>query len=153
MLAGAALAGTHKLREWVAAFLVCFGVWDLTFYIFLKLLLHWPASLLTWDILFLIPVPWTGPVLAPVLVSFSMIGCGLVLLSREYNNRPVYLTWWRWAFIAIGGALIIAAFVLDFRNTANGGNPNPFNWLLFTGGEAIGVGAFVTSLRDASRIS
>ena len=67
MLAGAALAGTRKMREWLAAFLVCFGVWDLTFYIFLKLLLGWPASLLTWDILFLVPVPWTGRYSRPLL--------------------------------------------------------------------------------------
>ena len=153
MLAGAALVGARKPREWVAAFLVCFGIWDLTFYIFLKLLLSWPASLLTWDILFLIPVPWTGPVLAPILVSISMIACGLVLLSREYNNQPLHLTRWKWTFIVGGGALIVAAFVWDFRNTASGGNPNPFNWLLFTGGEAIGVGAFVMSLRHASRTS
>ncbi|MBV8073384.1 MAG: hypothetical protein JO270_26040 [Acidobacteriaceae bacterium] len=150
MLAGAALAVARKAREWVAAFLVCFGVWDVTFYVFLKLLVGWPASLLTWDILFLVPVPWTGPVLAPLVVSCSMIGCGLVLLSREYNN-PVHLTWRQWSLITIGGVLIVAAFMWDFRNTANGGNPNPFNWFLFIAGEAIGVGTFVSSLRHASR--
>ena len=61
MLGGAALVLARNVRQWVAAFLICFGVWDTAFYLFLKLLLHWPASLLTWDILFLIPVPWTGP--------------------------------------------------------------------------------------------
>jgi hypothetical protein len=149
MLAGTAIAASRKPREWVAAFVICFGIWDVTFYLFLRLLLHWPDSLLTWDILFLIPVPWTGPVIAPILVSLSMIGSGLVLLSREYDNNPVHLARWRWSLILLGGALILAAFVWDFRNTASGGYPNPFNWPLFAVGEAIGLGSFVTSLRHS----
>lgn len=151
MLAGVAITGTRKPREWVAAFLICFGIWDITFYLFLKLLLNWPASLLTWDILFLIPVPWTGPVIAPVLVSVSMIVGGVFALWREYNNKPLRLTPWRWAFILLGGATVVVAFVWDFRNTANGGTPNPFNWFLFALGEAIAVAAFVTSLRSQPR--
>jgi hypothetical protein len=153
MLGGAALVAARKPREWVAAFLICFGVWDSTFYLFLKLLIQWPASLLTWDILFLIPVPWTGPVIAPVLVSLSMIASGIVLLWREYNNKPVHITRLRWGLIILGGAIIVAAFTWDFRNTAHGGNPNPFNWILFFSGEAIGVAAFVTSLRRPLHLS
>lgn len=149
MLGGAALVLARNLRQWVAAFLVCFGVWDTTFYLFLKLLLHWPASLLTWDILFLIPVPWTGPVIAPVLVSLSMMGSGLALLWREYDNKPVHINRLQWALIVLGGALVVAAFVWDFRNTANGGNPNPFNWVLFISGELIGVASFISSLRHS----
>jgi hypothetical protein len=153
MLGGAALTATRTLREWVAAFLVCFGIWDITFYLFLKLLIHWPVSFLTWDILFLIPAPWTGPVLAPVLVSISMIGSGLLLLWREYQNRPVYITRLRWGLILLGGALTIAAFMWDFRNTASGGDPNPFNWVLFMSGEAIGLLSFVSSLRHTRRVT
>jgi len=147
MLAGVSLVAARKPREWLAGFLVCFGIWDSTFYLFLKVLLQWPASLLTWDILFLIPVPWTGPVIAPILVSLSMIGSGVVLLWREYDGKQVRITGLRWGLIVLGGALIVAAFIWDFRNTANGGNPNPFNWVLFFCGEVLGLWAFVTSLR------
>jgi hypothetical protein len=152
VLTGAALSVARNLREWVAAFLVCFGIWDITFYIFLKLLLDWPASFLTWDILFLIPVPWTGPVIAPVLSSLSMIGCGLILLRREYDNKTVYITRLRWALILLGGALVIGAFVSDFWNISTGGYPNPFNWVLFLSGEAVGLLSFVSSLRHTQRI-
>lgn len=152
MLAGVALIAARKPREWLAGFLVCFGIWDITFYLFLKLLLNWPASLLTWDILFLIPVPWTGPVIAPVLVSVSMIASGVFVLWREYNNKPIHLTAWRWVLIVLGGAIIVVAFVWDFRNTANGGTPNPFNWFLFAAGETVALGAFVTSLRSRQRL-
>jgi hypothetical protein len=147
MLAGVAVTAARSVREWVAAFLVCFGIWDITFYVSLKLLLHWPASLMTWDILFLIPVPWTGPVIAPLVASVSMIASGVVLLWREYDGKPVHLSAVRWALILLGGALIVAAFMWDFRNTASGGNPNPFNWVLFISGEVIGVLAFASGFR------
>jgi hypothetical protein len=153
MLAGATLTAARKLREWIAAFLVCFGTWDITFYLFLRLLLHWPVSFLTWDILFLIPVPWTGPVIAPVLASLSMIGSGLLLLWREYDNKPVYITRLRWGLILLGGALTVAAFVWDSRNTASGGDPKPFNWVFFMSGEAIGLLSFVGSLRDTHTVA
>lgn len=148
MLAGAAMVAARSLREWVAAFVVCFGVWDITFYIFLKLLIDWPASVLTWDILFLIPVPWTGPVIAPVITSSSMIGCGLLLLRREYNNKPVVMTALQGSVIVLGGMFVVAAFMWDFRNTASGGNPNSFNWILFVVGETIGLLSFFSSLRS-----
>jgi hypothetical protein len=153
MLAGAAVIAARNMREWVAAFLICFGIWDITFYLFLKLLLQWPASLLTWDILFLLPVPWTGPVITPVLVSLSMIGSGLILLWREYHGHPVRITGVHWGLILLGAFLIFAAFIWDFRNTASGGNPNPFNWILFLAGEAVGLLSFASSLRLRGSVS
>src|ERR1700683_3586010 len=56
MLASVALVAAGGRRLWLPAFAIAFGTWDLFFYLFLKLLLHWPPSILTWDILFLIPV-------------------------------------------------------------------------------------------------
>jgi hypothetical protein len=137
----------------VAEFLVCFGVWDITFYLFLKVLIDWPASPQTWDILFLLPVPWTGPVIAPVIVSFWMIGSGLLLLWREYNNKVVQITALQGTLIVLGGVLIVAAFMWDFRNTASGGNPNPFNWMLFIAGAATGLLSFFSSLRSRPEIT
>ena len=148
MLAGAAMVAARSLREWVATFVVCFGIWDIAFYIFLKLLIDWPASVLTWDILFLIPVPWSGPVIAPVITSSSMIGSGLLLLRREYNNKPVHMTALQGSVIVLGGMFVVAAFMWDFRNTGSGGNPNSFNWILFVVGETIGLLSFFSSLRS-----
>src|SRR4051812_35804258 len=67
-LSVAALCGKN-LKERFAWFCFCFGVWDLVYYAVLKLALNWPLSWFEWDILFLIPVPWVGPVLAPCIVS------------------------------------------------------------------------------------
>jgi hypothetical protein len=146
MLASVALIAARKTREWLAAFLVCFGTWDIAFYLSLKILLDWPASLLTWDILFLLPVPWVGPVIAPILVSLSMIGAGLTVLWREHDSKPVYIARSRWALIVLGGAMVVGAFVWDFRNTAIGGTPNAFNWILFFAGEVTGIAAFASAL-------
>jgi hypothetical protein len=139
MLAGTALAIATDLGEWAAAFVIAFGTWDITFYLFLKALLDWPASPLTWDILFIIPVPWVSPVLAPVLVSAAMIGAGIWHLRREAIHKPVRLGRWNWAGIAAGAATIIVSFTLDYRNVVGGGMPYPFHWTLFSLGMAIGV--------------
>ncbi len=146
MLAGVAIAVARNIREWVACFILCFGIWDITFYCFLKLILNWPASLMTWDILFLLPVPWVGPVLAPVLVSLSMICAGLIVLRREHVGRPIVIGAARWFFILVGGAITFLAFIADFRNTSGGGAPNPFHWGIFLIGEAVALAAFLSAL-------
>jgi len=134
MLAGIALAIGRNSGEWAAAFAIAFGVWDIFFYVFLKVLLDWPASLGTWDILFLIPVPWVGPVLAPVIVSMSMITAGVLHL-----RRPVTLRAWNWAGITLGALVIIVSFTLDYPHIMRGGMPGPFHWSIFLAGEALGV--------------
>lgn len=145
MLACVALAGTRNRRQWLAAFLIAFGVWDISFYIGLKILLNWPASLFTWDILFLLPVPWVGPVLSPVLVSLSMIGAGLFVLRRDLEGNLPPFRWFQWALIFSGGLIVILAFTWDFRNTSSGGMPNPFHWPLFFAGEALGLSGLLFS--------
>src|SRR5580704_4850605 len=45
MLAAIALAVARNLHQWFAAFAIVFGIWDIMFYIFLKLMIHWPESL------------------------------------------------------------------------------------------------------------
>src|ERR1700733_7734521 len=141
MLGAIALAIARNLHEWIAAFAIAFGVWDISFYAFLKLMIHWPESLSTWDILFLIPLPWVGPVWAPVLVAFSMIVCGVIVLRSEGLRAPPR----HWLGVRAGRGAIVIAFVWDFRNTTAGGWPNPFNWPLFVIGEAIGLSSFLAA--------
>jgi hypothetical protein len=135
MLAAVALAAARSFGQWAAAFCIAFGAWDIAFYAFLKVLLDWPASLYTWDILFLIPVPWVGPVLAPAMVSASMIAAGVWHLRRGAPRLGA----WQWAGITLGAAVIILSFTLDYRNILRGGMPNPFRWDVFALGEAVGL--------------
>jgi hypothetical protein len=143
LLAAVALAAARNFRQWFAAFLIAFGVWDLFFYASLKVLLGWPDSLLTWDLLFLLPVPWVGPVLAPVLVALSMVGSGTVVWWRESRGRPLCLGRGHWAAVVAGGCLIVLAFCWDSRNILDGGLPNPFPWPLFGLGEGLAVAGFL----------
>ena len=141
MLGAVALAVGRNLHQWIAAFAVAFGVWDISFYAFLKLMIHWPESPATWDILFLIPLPWVAPVWAPVLVALSMIVCGLIALKSGGIHGGLS----HWTGIFGGALVIIIAFVWDFRNTTAGGIPNSFNWPLFLLGEALGLCAFLAA--------
>jgi hypothetical protein len=131
MLGAVALAVARNAGQWVAALAVAFGTWDIAFYVFLKVLLGWPASVLTWDVLFLIPVPWTGPVLAPTLVSAAMIAAGVYHLWREANGARVRIGGLRCLGIAAGTALILTSFVTDYRHVMAGKIPHPFNWGVF----------------------
>ena len=59
MLATVAILAARRWSERFGAFLVCFGVWDIVYYIGLYALLRWPESLATMDLLFLVPPhPW-----------------------------------------------------------------------------------------------
>jgi hypothetical protein len=142
LLAAFALAAGSTFRQWFAVFGVAFGLWDIFYYVFLKVLLDWPASLMTWDLLFLLPVPWAGPVLSPVIVSFSLIACGVMLLARETSGRPAVMRWQNWLGMFAGGLIVIAAFCWDYRNLLDGGHATPFNWPLFALGEFVGLAAF-----------
>jgi hypothetical protein len=140
MLAAVALAVAGSFRQWLAAFMVAFGLWDLFFYVFLRVLIGWPGSLLDWDLLFLLPVPWVGPVWAPVLVAAVMIVAGVVVLKCEARGRPLRLGWGHWSAIVGGGVIIVTAFCWDWRNIIAGGEPNSFNWPLFAAGLVLAAG-------------
>lgn len=142
MLAGAGLLAARHRRQWIAGFAIAFGVWDIAFYAFLKLLLDWPASILTWDILFLIPVPWVGPVLAPVMVSAVLIVCGLLALKRDWDGCPIEATPVHWAGLTGSGLVVIISFTWNYRTMLAGAPPEHFNWLLFSAGLLAGIGTF-----------
>src|SRR5450759_2674335 len=75
------LAGRSGLERlaWTA---VAFGTWDVFYYAWLGAFIGWPSSLDTWVLLFLIPVPWTGPVWAPVAIGLPLLGFGLAAARR-----------------------------------------------------------------------
>lgn len=154
MLATLAVAAGRNAREAWAFFLLAFGVWDIFYYVWLKIFLNWPESLWTWDLLFLLPVPWVSPVLAPVLVSLVMIIAGLTALHNEDRGIPITLNRRDWAVIATGGVVVIVTFCLDSRNIMAGGTPNPFNWPLFLAGLGASSYAFaLVVLRSVRRFN
>ena len=130
-------------RNWRARFgylLIAFGVWDIFYYVFLRILTGWPRTLLDWDVLFLIPLPWWGPVIAPMSVALMMIFFGTVSVQRAPvlwpGKRAIFLS-------AIGVALSLWAFMYDTlglvlkgasASTVRDVLPKSFPWLLFVFG-------------------
>jgi hypothetical protein len=132
------LAGkTTRTRLGYAA--VAFGVWDISYYMFLKVIYGWPRSLFDWDVLFLLPLPWWGPVLAPMCIALLMIVWGTLVSQRAVRSptRSAASTVW-WRLNGLGIALALYAFMADALRTVHEGLhatrlvlPTTFNWSIF----------------------
>ncbi len=114
MLFTLAAAAAQKTVLRFAVFLFSFGVWDIFYYVFLKILLDWPQSVFTWDVLFLIPVTWLGPVLAPVICSLLMIGLGFLFILLDLRYGRVRANTRAWLFMASGAVLVVLSFISDY---------------------------------------
>lgn len=73
MLICIALLSGRNIREKISAFLWCFGIWDIFYYVFLRIWTGWPKSFMDMDVLFLIPAPWVSPVAVPLIISLIML--------------------------------------------------------------------------------
>jgi hypothetical protein len=147
MLAGIGILTGNSSSQRFAFFLLTFAIWDIFYYIFLYALLGWPSSLLTWDILFLVPIPWVGPVITPIIISLTMI-----LLASSLIHFKKNLNLHQWILSIVGSLIVIFSWVLDYwsyssNQFSNGvwtmfleqdlfGNteqyvPASFNWYIF----------------------
>ncbi len=172
MLLTVSIIAGKNFRQRFAYFIFCFGLWDIFYYVFLYLLLGWPESLLTWDILFLIPVTWTSPVIAPVIVSLTMIGIALTVIFYDGNQKSFRisnLTWFLW----LAGAFVIflsliydySVFVLQqysireiwnlsgetLFDIAHSYIPSKFNWFIFLAGEMVVFSGWINLIRTEKR--
>jgi hypothetical protein len=107
------LAG-RTLPEKFAWFLYSFAIWDIFYYIFLKLLVGWPESLLTWDILFLIPITWIGPVISPVIVALTMSLLAIILIYYSHKTDHISIKWLEWIIFISGSVILILAWTWDY---------------------------------------
>jgi hypothetical protein len=147
-------------------FLYSFAIWDIFYYVFLKLLLNWPESPMTWDILFLIPTTWVGPVLAPIIVSFTMILLAVLIIHYDSSLGKANLKAMEWVILIVGSFILIISFTCDYSafilehyrlkdvwsvpsdemlKVAQLYVPKNYNWLLFILSEFIlltGIGIY-----------
>lgn len=137
LLAAGMLAGRTWQRR-IGYTAIAFGVWDVLYYVFLWIMSDWPASLLDWDILFLLPLPWWGPVLAPVSIALLMIAWGTLATQWPERGASAGPTSALWISCAIGIALALGVFMADALVALPGGRdavtrvlPTSFNWPLF----------------------
>lgn len=134
-----ALLGKRSIERF-GWFIFNFAIWDIFFYIFLFLLTGWPDSLFTMDLLFLIPVSWTGPVLAPVILSGLMIFLGILIINFSKRIRYLRFTSREFLYLATGSLICMVAFMLEHILFLQGSaskqfQPEGFNWIIF------GIGA------------
>ena len=166
LMAGFLAAKSTALR--LAYFIFCFAVWDVCYYIFLWIFLGWPQSLFTWDILFLIPVPWVGPVITPCIVAITMMLLALSIIHFQQSGFNTRLKINEWLLLIAGSFIIILSFIWDYiRTVSTSGTtqiadtlrgeqnmfveikdyvPAHFNWPLFFTGELILISGIIMFL-------
>lgn len=131
------LAGRAN-RARLGYFIIAFGIWDIFYYVFLNVMVGWPASLLDWDVLFLLPLPWWGPVLAPMLISLMLILGGTLLVYLNQSGFALYPARIANIVCFAGVVLSLYIFMTDTIRALPGGAeavrtvlPIVFNWPLF----------------------
>lgn len=163
MLVGVAVLGASSARQRFAFFLIAFAVWDIFYYVFLKLLLDWPESLLTWDILFLLPVPWVGPVLAPCIVSLTMVLLAAVILTSDTQIKRGQINFLEWSLLGSGSLVLLVSWTWDYIILFGPGIPSAeqsisfyatyipqhYSWWLFGLGEFLLLAAIYSFYRRA----
>ena len=157
MLAAVGWAAGRSVLSRLGFAAFAFGAWDIFYYFWLKVLLGWPSSLLEPDVLFLIPLPWWGPVLTPVLIALLSVAGGaraVLLDDRGAVVRPRALEWLLFA----GGALAaLVAFMADALRALPATSeelgrlkPTAFLWWLYLPGLAAMAYAVLSSLGRAA---
>lgn len=172
MLISVGVVAGRTFSERLAYMLYCFGVWDIFYYVWLKVLLDWPESFLTWDILFLIPVVWAGPVLAPLTCAFTMVAIGVSILYLHDKGRSTEISFFEWAVLSLGAFAIFFSFIWEYTKIMMQGGvaagifspgkdpqfqgalarhiPDSYNWYAFAFGECMILCFLVMFYRRAS---
>jgi len=167
------LAGKNAFQKF-CYFLFSFAIWDIFYYAGLKLILNWPPSLLTWDVLFLIPVTWAGPVLAPVISSIVFIIFSVLIIKRMENESISKLGLINWMSFISGTLIVFVIYIWDYAKIIIGGGyisdlgslasntkfiseitgyiPDYFNWYVFALGEILMLLPVVVVIRKKKLI-
>jgi hypothetical protein len=138
------IAGLAARSAWgrFGAFAVGFGVWDLVYYAALKVALDWPESMGTWDVLFLIPGIWTGPVWSAAVIAVFLVVCGGWIMKADaagHRPRPGPAGW---GGGAISLLLILTSFLWNHSMTYRGEVPEWFPWPIWLAGVIVGLATF-----------
>ena len=144
LISVAALAG-RKFWERFAFFIFSFAIWDIFYYVWLKILLDWPATLFDWDVLFLIPLPWIGPVVAPLSIAFLMLLCSVVMVNSIEKGRDFKPTGPAWLLGLSATVIILYSFMYDTGATLHQQIPKPYKYGLLIVGNVFYIAAFLIS--------
>jgi hypothetical protein len=142
ILTGSYLFGQNRRRRF-AYFLTIFAVWDIFYYVWLKVLLDWPTTIMDWDILFLIPVPWASPVLAPILVSITLLVFAAIILYRSDRARPVKVALADWLAFILAAVVVVVSFCIAGLHITKPDYQSHFHWSLFAAALFTAVALFL----------
>jgi hypothetical protein len=124
----------------------CFGAWDIFYYAWLKLFVGWPVTLLDNDLLFLIPLPWWGPVLSPVLIAALMCAVGVRMVILDNREEKFQINSMQWIALAVGILLVLFVFMADAiavlpanAQSLSQLQPGMFMWPIFLIGLSLGI--------------
>ncbi len=163
MLVCIGLLAGKTFSQRFAWFIYSFAIWDIFYYVFLYVLIGWPESLMTWDVLFLIPATWTGPVITPLILTTVMIFFAMIILYYAEKGENTMIRTIEWIGILAAVVILVYGFVLDYlrhmfkafsfgellhmgdpriREHAQGYIPDSFPWLIYV----IGVLVMLTPI-------
>jgi len=132
-------------------FLYGFGIWDIFYYVWLKALVNWPATLLDWDVLFLIPLPWVAPVLSPVLISLLFITVAVTANHLAARGRSFAFDLVDRLLLFAAAIAIVASFLWKTKSALAHEVPRGYPWWLWGIGVALGLGVFITRIIRSGR--
>lgn len=136
----------QTIRQRFVFFLTIFAVWDIFYYVWLKVLIDWPGSIMDWDILFLIPIAWAGPVLAPILISLTLLAFAVIILYRSCGAKVSKPTPIDWFVFILAGLLVIVSFSIAGLHAAEPDYKSHFHWPLFVTGPLSAIVIFAKYL-------
>ena len=147
IVAVALLAERKSMTRSFAAFVFVFGVWDLCYYVWLKVLVDWPQSWLEWDVLFLIPCVWLGPWICPAAIAMLFVVWGAWTLLSE---RDIVFSITSLTVFATGACLGLTTFmqpaIANGTETLSSYLPVGFWWRLFFMGYLLMAAGFALTV-------
>ncbi len=114
MLVAIGYMTSKKSYEKFAYFIYAFAIWDIFYYVFLKLVIDWPSSLLTWDLLFLIPWSWLGPVITPLICSLLFIVLAFLIVNYSDSRKNIKFSVLEWICFIGAGILVLYTWLYDY---------------------------------------
>lgn len=107
MLLAVGWVAGKKFQSRLGFAIFAFGLWDIFYYFWLRVFIGWPRSVLDPDLLFLIPLPWWGPVLAPILIATLMVLGGTLAVIGDDRGQTVQLQPTEWAIFVAGNLTML----------------------------------------------
>ncbi len=146
MITTLSILAAFNWRTRLAMFFLAFGIWDIFYYVGLKIFLDWPATIMDWDTLFLIPVAWYSPIIVPILISTYFIIGSIFIIIHEGNGTKLKFSFSVVLLQFLGFAVWFYSFVKNSAMISENGYINvEYSWALFFLGLIFGISSLIAA--------